>query len=209
MKKSIISLLLLISLLILLSWCGNKDQSDQTISQDTNNQKPTSTWSQVFYIDTITLSGLDQTVMITKVWKLMWSSDITISSQIMWTVSHIRVKEGDKVTPWRVLVSLSDSIGNYGIQVQRAKIALERTQLNYQQSQLQLDKAIIDANNSLRQAENNYIITKEKLGQQLQQGEVNLKNAQLSWTSTALEIQKIETELNNQLQSYKNSQSSR
>jgi len=209
---------------LLLSWCGRPQSvRTETVSTDQETQTWTETqnmidaynmnltWSnnsgQVFFIETQELNrSWSQNISLSKIGRLLGSSNISINANSMWTVSQIRVKEGDTVVPWQILVSLNDSIANYGIQLQRTKVWLERTKLNYQQSKTQLDKAVLDAQNSLAQAENNYSITKEKIRQQQRQAEINLKNAQLSWnSSTSLEIEKLETELSNQLESLKNS----
>ena len=106
----------------------------------------------------------------------------------------------------RVIANLSDTVGNYGIMVQRAQVAVERANLTYEQSVLQLDNTVTNARHALDQARNNHEIAQQRIKQQVQQAQLQLNQTQLSGDSaTALEIEKLQTDVDNQLDNLKNS----
>lgn len=196
----------------LLAWCAKKPADQESESDKLINQYNQSgivaplSWWEAFLVQTTLLQDLDQNVQVQKAGKLMGSSNITVTAQVNGRVESINAKEWQYLGPGSVLVSLSDTVGNYSIQVERAEVWLERANLNYQQAELQLSKSITDAQNSLDKAQNDYVVMQEKLEQSVRSAKISLNNAQLSGvTSTALEIDKLQTELENQLMSLKNS----
>ncbi len=196
----------------LLAGCGKKTPNQESDSEKLINQYNQSgivaplSWWEAFLIQTTNLEDVNQDIQVQKAGKLMGSSNITVTAQVNGRVEAINVREWQYIGPWSVLVLLSDTVGNYSIQVERAEVWLERANLNYQQSELQLSKSIVDAQNSLEKAQNDYVVMQEKLEQAVRSAKISLNNAQLSgFTATALEIDKLKTELDNQLTSLKNS----
>lgn len=129
-----------------------------------------------FLIETAPFEYFTNTAVIQKVWKIEWSQDLKISSQANGRVSKIYVKEWEKVTLWQTLVTLQDSVANYGIALERAQNSLERAKLNYDSTELSLEKQIFDTELSLEKLTSNYEAVKKNIALDISQAEDTLKN---------------------------------
>ena len=163
-----------IALVAIAVFAYNKVTSIASIDDDN-----TITWSEIttqesldkenYIINTASIQELQDEIIVTKTGQLMGSSNITISSQVPGRIADIRVDQGNTVGAGQVLITLSDTSGYYN--------SLERAKLTYQQTEIQLNKAIADSQNALDQATHNYDITSQQLDQQTRQADLQLDQA--------------------------------
>jgi multidrug efflux pump subunit AcrA (membrane-fusion protein) len=170
-------------LVVLFALMGGKSPS--AADEDTTT---TQVASGVLEIETISFDQLPREVIIAKNSQLQSSSTITITSQAPGRVQNIRVRPGESLNAWRLMVSLSDTVGDYGIATQRAKTTLEGTQLQYAQSEIQLEKSIADAELAYQQSQNSYDVLQKQIEQQLRQGELNLTSTVSNLDSTLVTL---------------------
>jgi len=72
----------------------------------------------------------------------------------------------------QLVVSVSDTVANYGLQLQRAKNAVSRASLQKEQTKVSLDKSLTDVEIALDVAKNNLSTTEQSAGQSLKQAEI-------------------------------------
>jgi len=77
----------------------------------------------------------------------------------------------------QLVVSVSDTVANYGLQLERAKNAVSRSVLQSKQTKVSLDKSLTDVSLALDVAKNNYDVTQQTSEQSLKQAELGLTNA--------------------------------
>lgn len=129
--------------------------SEQPSSQDTLiDQVNTANERQSFFVDTQTLDELQSWVSIKKTWTITWQQDITVSSQVSGRVSSIRFDQWTRVSNGATVVRLADSTSQLTFNAQRAQQSLDQARANYNQTVVSLDKAIIDTELAVRQAQN-------------------------------------------------------
>lgn len=161
MKKNIA----LVTVLVFLFSCSWSWET--LVIQDAKNE---------FLIETVPFESFTNITVIQKVWKIEWSQDLKISSQANGRVSKIYVKEWQKVVAGQTLATLQDSVANYGIALERAQNSLERAKLNYDSTELSLEKQIFDTQLSLEKLNSNYEAVKKNIALDISQAEDTLKN---------------------------------
>lgn len=183
MKKQLS--LLLLSTLFLTS-CGGTSKVEET-----------EVAKKEYTIETQNIENFSKDVTIEKFGKIEWSQDISVKTQVSWKVASINKKDGDKVLKWETIIALSDNIGNYGINVQRAKNALSKAQLSYQDTKNNFEKSIKDAELNLQKAKSSYENIKITSNQTVQQAQNNLSSNDLddNGSEASLKIKKQEEDI--------------
>lgn len=160
MNKS--KILFWLILLLFIWWCTTTKIEDNKLD---------------FFVETQKIDDFQNTLSINKTAKLLWDQDIMVTSQVRGRVENIINKEWDVVSKGSTIVDLEDTIQSYGLTVQRAQNALERANLNYDQSKITIDKSIQDSKSLLTQAENTYETIKKNNVQTLKKAEQDLLSA--------------------------------
>lgn len=168
MKKKIISLVIIGWFALMLSWCGNWSDDNK----------------QDFFVDVVSFGSNSQQVYITKPGKVSGKQDIVVSSQVAGRVKSIDKKDWTLVSGDQLVVDISDTVANYGLQLQRAKNAVSRASLQSQQTKVSLDKSLTDVELALNVAQNNLAVGKLTTEQ-------SLKKAELDFSSTVSQSQNI------------------
>lgn len=161
-----------------------------------------------FFIDVKPFESFWSGTEIKKVWKIEWSQDLKISSQALWKISRIHVKEWQKVEAGQVLVSLSDSIASYWINLDKALNNLDRAKITYDSTKLTLDKQVFDSEIALEKLNSSYAALKKNVELDIDQAKDNLENSEYENldSKSALQlaqldnaIEKSELDFNNKL----------
>lgn len=160
MKKYLIWLFVLL-VVGLLAWCSNNTEDNK----------------QDFFIETMSFNNLDQEIFISKPGRVAWSQDIVVTSQVAGRVKSIEMKDGALVSGEQLVVIISDTVANYGLQVQRAKNAINRASLQKEQTKVSLDKSLTDVSTALDVAQNNYSVGKLTTEQSLKKAELDFSSA--------------------------------
>lgn len=159
-----------------------------------------------FIINVKPFNSLWNDSFLEKSWKIEWKDDITLSSQATWRVWKVFVKEWDKVIAWQTLMSLNDTVANYGINIQKSSNLIEKMQINYDSTKVSLDKQIFDLEISLEKIKNSYELAKINSNIDISQAEDNLSNTDYSWmdTKSSLELQKMDNSISKMELDYNN-----
>ncbi len=168
-----------------------------------NSQTVTSvtTWTgsikKDFYIDIKDLKEFSTGTYLEKNGKITSTEEIKLNSQAVWRISKINVKEGNTVRAWQVLMSLSDNIASYGINLERARNALQRTQLSYDSTKLQLDQQIEQQVISLEKLNNSLATVKKNSAIDIAQikNDVTDTNYNNLDSQSALQLQKLDSSI--------------
>lgn len=182
--QKLVSFVLLIGLL---SSCSSFWKED--IIWEDNEKKD-------FFVDVIDFSQLDGSTTIKKVGQVNSSQDISLSSNANGRVSTIWVKVWDNVLAQQVIARLDDSIGNYGINLQRSDIWIERAQIQYDSTKLSWDKQIFDAQQNLQNLERNLDVALQDTQQNLFQAQNDLNNSQYDDLDTAAALWLVQLDNN-------------
>lgn len=153
--------MLVVSFALVLSWCGNGNE----------NKK------QDFFIDLVPFATKNQEVYITKPGKVSGKQDIVVSSQVAGRVKSIEKKDGTLVSGEQLVIAISDTVANYGLQLQRAKNAVSRASLQKEQTKVSLDKSLTDVELALDVAQNNLAVSKITTEQSLKKAELDFSSA--------------------------------
>lgn len=180
--KKIISYVVLI---IFLSSCGSDEKIvEENIKAD-------------FNIETISGGETTDTVYLRKTGQVNSSQDISLSANAAGRVWSLRVKPGDQVFAGQVLAVLQDNIWSYGIDLQRSSNSVERAQINYESTELSLDKAVFDAKLNLDTLEKNLIALKNDSQQNILLAQDTLRNSEYDNldSSSALQLERLDNDI--------------
>ncbi len=142
-----------------------------------------------FYTQIQSIQEFSDWIKINKPWKIIWSQEIVLSSQAMWWIKSIDIKEWQEVWQSTKLIELNDDIANYSIMVQRAKNALNSARLQYSQNKTQLDQGITNSQLTIEKLQNSLVSIQTIWEQNIRWAENNLSNA--STQKNALVLQMI------------------
>lgn len=190
MKKAIALLLIT----ILLISCS---KTDTTV--ETNGKKD-------FSIQIKSLKSLWGNSFLQKSGKIEWKEDIKLSSQAVWRIWNISVKEWDKVKAGQNIVFLDDTVANYNINLERAANTIEKMQITYDSTKVSLDKQIYDLGIALEKLNNSLETLKTTSKIDISQAQDNLSSTDYAWmdTKSSLELQKIDNSISKALLDYDN-----
>lgn len=188
--KKIVAILLITFLLVS---CGKTEETVKNEKKD-------------FMIQIKPLDSLWNNSFLKKSWKIEWKEDIKLSSQWIWRIWNIAVKEWEKVRAGQNIVFLDDTVANYGLSLDRAWVSIERLQINYDSTKVSLDKQIFDLEISLEKLENSLKTLKTTSSVDISQAEDNLKNSDYEWmdTKSSLELQKLDNSISKAELDYNN-----
>ncbi|UFX82901.1 biotin/lipoyl-binding protein [Candidatus Absconditicoccus praedator] len=141
MRKAILAILLV----TVLGLYGCED-GEEDIEEE---QRP-------YSIDTQKIQDFDSEAYFKKNGRVQSAKDIEKGSQVAGRVSSINVKEGDQVTQGQTLLEMEDSVANYRLQQQLAQNNLRQAEIEYEQTQRQLDKNLRDLQRGIEQSELDY-----------------------------------------------------
>jgi len=106
-----------------------------------------------FIIETKNISNFNWDYTLEKTWKIGSDQDITLSSQVNGRISVIYKNEWEYVNRWDIILRIEDNIANYGLGLESAKNNLEKAKLNYESTEVKLDKIISDIRRDLNNSE--------------------------------------------------------
>lgn len=157
-----------------------------------------------FYIQTSKPSALQETIFLTKPGKIIGSQEIAVSAQALGRVQQIIVREGQEVLAGQPIVTMADSLLNYGSQVDRAQSALDRTQIQYNSNKISLDNTVSNAEAALVQAKQALILAEKSVENSLKIQELSTTSQNLGRETTLASLQDgFESEKNALLSLYK------
>ncbi len=150
-----------------------------------------------FFVDTVLLWSQPGSLKIEKTALVSSRQDISVSSNASGRISQVYVKAGDSVKKWQILARLSDTIGNYSTNVQRASIGVERANIQYESTKLSLEKQVFDAQKNLEKLERNLITLKADTEKNLSQVADTLKNSKYADldSKAALQIEQMDNNI--------------
>ncbi len=180
--KKIISLFLIT---LLLFSCSKKEEVVNT------------TEKKDFLVEIKPLKSLWGNSFLQKSGKIEWKDDIKLSSQAVWRIWSISVKEWDKVKVGQSLVFLNDTIANYDINLDKASNTIEKMQITYDSTKVSLDKQIFDLEIALEKLNNNLVTLKNTSSLDIIQTEDNLSNLDYTQTDTksSIELDKLDNNI--------------
>ena len=152
---------------------------------ETHNQ-PEAEQEEINTPKLLSLSEISQQLKLEKTATIASSQDILVTSQANGKVAKIPHNEGDKIKAGETIVSLSDTIANYKIQVDSAKNALDRAVLTRRQTELTINQQIEQAKNALDTA-------KEALWNAEKGAELAIKQAKIWVTNADNQIETLKT----------------
>ena len=129
--------------MLLLTWCGTPSPE---VAIETEKQP--------FFVTIAPYESLEKVYELKKTGKLASSSEITVTAQIGWRVASLNKWIGDTVSQWQWVVQLQETSGVYSFWAQKAWVAITQAQINYEQTMLNLEKAIQDTQFGIEQATN-------------------------------------------------------
>jgi len=150
-----------------------------------------------FFVETRLWSEFADNSSLEKVWKVSSSQDISLTANTSGRVSSVTVKVGDSVSAGQVIARLDDSIGSLWINLQRSNIAIDRARINYESSEISLDKQIFDARQQLETLKRNLSAANLDAQQNLLQAQDTLLSANI-WnidSQSALRLQQIDNNI--------------
>ena len=143
---------------------------------ETHNQ-PESEKEEIKTPNLLSLNEISQQLKFEKTATISSSQDILVSSQANGKVAKITHNEGDTIKAGETIVSLSDTIANYKIQLDSAKNALDRAVLTRQQTELTINQQIEQAKNALDTAKEALWNAEKGAELAIQQAELGVTNA--------------------------------
>ncbi len=162
--------------IFLLTWCGTPTP---TIEEKTQKQP--------FFISTVAYSSLKKEYELKKTGKLASSSEITVTAQIWWRVSSLNKGIGDGANKWDNVIQLQETSGVYSFWAQKASAAITQAKINYEQTMLNLEKAIQDTEFNIKQATNQ--AENASLNSQVSAAWLQLQSARESFEKAKLDYQ--------------------
>jgi len=170
--KKIISLLLIFS--FLLSSCFKFDD---------NKELKSSTWTSINewkYVKSKILSKSFFSEDLKLLWKVIWSKETNISTQLSWIIKTINFKNWDSVRKWDIIaeidtqtnltnINYSNILNNYDNSLWIYKLTEESIKKDLEIAKLQYENALLNKNNT-------YEITEKQL--ELSKKQLNLINTQ-------------------------------
>lgn len=109
------------------------------------------------------------------------SQDIVVSAQVNGRVAQLFSKEGTKVAKGTPIITLSDTVANYGLQVERAKNALDKARLMKEQAILSLEQQFQQAKNAYEIAQKNFSFAQKSSDITMKQAGLGLTSADTSF----------------------------
>jgi len=148
------------------------------------------TEKSVFFVETRLGSEFIWNSVLKKTWQIRSRQDITLTANAVWRVAWVYVKSWDSVQSWQVIAILEDNIGSYGINLERAKNGLERAKINFESTEISLDKQVSDTELNFEKLERNLATLKDSNQNSLLVNEYEWLNS-----TSALKIQQLDNNI--------------
>lgn len=161
--------------ILLLTWCG------------TTPEEITQTEKQPFFVTIAPSSSLEKSYSLKKTGKLASSSEITVTAQIWGRVTSLNKGIGDTVAKWDAVIQLQETSGVYSFGAQKASAAIAQAQINYEQTMLNLQKAIEDTQFGIEQATNQ--ASNASLSSEVSAANLQLQSAKESFEKAKFDYQ--------------------
>lgn len=117
----------------------------------------TQSWGKTPFSVSIRDSGnSSQLQEVTKAWRIVASSTLTITAQSAGEISKISVKEGQNVRAWSPLIAIKDTLTNLDLRLSQAENALEIQRAAEETTKANLDISIENARITLERAKQAY-----------------------------------------------------
>jgi len=142
-----------------------------------------------FYVKTSKPSALQETIFLTKPGKIIGSQEITVSAQALGRVQQVIVREGQEVFAGQPIVTMADSLLNYGSQVDRAQSNLDRAEIQYNSNKVSLDNAVSNAEAALVQAKQALVLAEKSVENSLKIQELSTTSQDLGRETTLASLQ--------------------
>ena len=178
-------------------------QQNEQISIEETDTDTGWTQRQAFFVQTATLEELQEWVSITKTWTIDGTQDITVSSQVSGRVSTIRVQQWDRISNGSTVIRLADSTGQLTFNAQRAQEWLDQARASYDQTVVSLDKAIVDTELAIRQAQNQAL--NAELGRSSSWASLQLQQLESQLDKAQVDLRNVEQSNDEQLESFEQS----
>lgn len=149
---------------------------------------------KIFFVETLNFWDFSSNTMLKKVWKIEWAQDISLSSNALWRINNLYVKQWDEVKKWQTIATLEDNVGNYLLNLEKSKNILDKARINYESQKILLDKQVLDAQLNLDKVEKNYDSIKKSIDQNIKKAQNDLSNLDLtnSWSKSNLDLEKLD-----------------
>jgi multidrug resistance efflux pump len=144
MKKLTLTTLIF---MLILSSCSKAQENDGATLPVTKKS---------FSIETQVIGKKKESYSVEKSARLTAGSALTLSTESVWEVSAITVKEGSKIKRGTRLVSLRDTVNSYDIRVAQAQNSVSIQDASIESTKLNLERAIFDSQIAYDQAKRTY-----------------------------------------------------
>ena len=152
-----------------------------------------------FVLTTQPLVQTTQSSYFTKNAKIIWTSQITVTSQIWWRVVSLPVGLGAIVNQWQLLVQLVDTAWSTKFGLQRSQVAIDTANNTFDIQKQSLDKQIADTQLALQRAQSTATTVSWDTAKQLEKAQFDVQNSQnISWSTTQLQLTKLQWDLEKQ-----------
>ena len=152
-----------------------------------------------FVLTTQPLVQTTQSSYFTKNAKIIWTSQITVTSQIWWRVVSLPVGLGAIVNQWQLLVQLADTAWSTKFGLQRSQVAIDTANNTFDIQKQSLDKQIADTQLALQRAQSTATTVSWDTAKQLEKAQFDAQNSQnISWSTTQLQLTKLQWDLEKQ-----------
>ncbi len=158
MKKTLILLIIT----FLLFSCGEDEKNG------IENKK------ENFIVKTKDISSFSGNYEIKKTGKIAPSQEIILTSKASARIKSIFKKSGEKIITWTKIISMSDTVANYWLNLEKTNLGLESSKLNYSSTKISLDKQVSDLTIALEKIKKEYEITKKTLKETEKSSNLNL-----------------------------------
>lgn len=118
-----------------------------------------------FFVETEVIWNARESYGVEKTWRLTAWSALTLTAESVGEVSNIAVKEGTKIKKGMKMIALRDTVNSYDLRVAQAQNAISLQDANIENTKVNLDKMVSDANIAYEQAKRTYdtLISKTNL----------------------------------------------
>lgn len=184
MRKWIWMLLLATTCVMILSWCGKEEVTQEVV------KKP-------YYLTIEPVTKSDRAGTITKNAKVLGTSEITITSLVAGRINALPVKLGSTVGNGQTLAQITDTNGTIRFGVEKSQLAVDSAQNSYAVQKANLEKQIKDSQLALERAQVWLTSTLDDAAQQRDKIKFDLANvnANVAGSNTQLQLEKLQKDL--------------
>lgn len=167
---------------------------------DNKSELNTNIKKQDFFIETKKITDFTWSLSLNKTTKISSSQNVKISSQAVWRVKKILVKEWEYVKANQVIVKLDDSIANYWLSLEKAKNLLDKSRINYESTKISLDKQVYDSQIIVDKLQLSLSNLDKDSFENIKKAKIDIENYAITqtWSKSNLELEKLENTIKKQ-----------